>query len=313
MKALLRALPTLAAVALLGLTNTASAQTSPAPAAPAETPAVQPVPSAAAPIQIPTTPAATATPTATATTEAAPVEPAPTGSIRKARPATVASSRVLPAAPREDGPVRTAEPIRIALILTLLGLIPALAICVTPFIRIIVVLSMIRHAMGMPETPPNQVLVSLALFLTIFTILPTCNAVNNMALQPFLAGRISVEQAMEQGQSPVRAFMLRQVADRDLKTIYEISKQPLPASASQVGFMQLTSAFMLNELRVGFKIGFVILLPFVLIDLIVSSILLSLGMLMVPPATLSLPLKVLMFVLIDGWSLVLQGVVGSFK
>jgi flagellar biosynthetic protein FliP len=215
------------------------------------------------------------------------------------------------AAPK--GPVQTAEPIRIALILTLLGLLPALAICVTPFVRIIVVLSMIRHAMGMPETPPNQVLISLALFLTIFTMLPTSTAVNSNAIQPFLAGSITVDQALERGSDPLRAFMLRQVSDRDLKTIYEISRQPLPTRAADVGFMQLTSAFMLNELRVAFKIGFVILLPFLLIDLIVSSILLSLGMLMVPPATLSLPIKVLMFVLIDGWSLVLEGVVGSFR
>ena len=211
------------------------------------------------------------------------------------------------------GSAQTAEPIRIALILTLLGLLPALAICVTPFVRILVVLSMIRHAMGMPETPPTQVLISLALFLTIFTMLPTATTVNNNAIQPFLTGSITVDQALELGSDPLRTFMLRQVADQDLKTIYEISRQPLPTRAADVGFMQLTSAFMLNELRVAFKIGFVILLPFLLIDLIVSSILLSLGMLMVPPATLSLPLKVLMFVLIDGWALVLQGVVGSFR
>ena len=165
----------------------------------------------------------------------------------------------------------------------------------------------------MPETPPNQVLISLALFLTIFTMLPTATTVNNNAIQPFLTGSITVDQALELGSDPLRTFMLRQVADQDLKTIYEISRQPLPTRAADVGFMQLTSAFMLNELRVAFKIGFVILLPFLLIDLIVSSILLSLGMLMVPPATLSLPLKVLMFVLIDGWALVLQGVVGSFR
>ncbi len=212
-----------------------------------------------------------------------------------------------------ESQVQTSEAVRIALILTLLALIPAMAICMTPFIRIVVVLSMIRHAFGMPETPPNQVLVSLAIFLTAFTMMPALTAVNTKALQPFLNGQVTMQQAMDRGAEPMRAFMLRQVRDQDIKTIYDISKQPLPSRAADVGTMQLTSAFMLNELRVAFKIGFVILLPFLLIDLVVSSILLSLGMLMVPPSTLSLPLKVLMFVLIDGWSLVLEGVVGSFR
>lgn len=208
---------------------------------------------------------------------------------------------------------QTSEAVRTALILTLLALIPTLLICMTPFVRIIVVLSMLRHAFGMPETPPNQVLISLALFLTAFIMMPTFSRVNDLALRPFLDGQLSIEAAMDRGSDPLRTFMLRQVKDKDLKTVYEISRQPLPATASQVGIMPLTSAFMLNELRVSFKIGFVVLLPFLLIDLVVSSILLSLGMLMVPPSTLSLPLKVLMFVLIDGWSLVLEGVVGSFR
>jgi len=224
--------------------------------------------------------------------------------------ATTAAGQILGL---HDSHIETSEAVRIALILTLLTLIPAIAICMTPFIRIVVVLSMIRHAFGMPETPPNQVLVALALFLTAFTMGPTLTAVNQGALQPFLAGTTTVEQAVNNGSGPMKAFMLRQVHHQDIKTVYDIAKQPLPARAADVGLMQLTTAFMLNELRVSFKIGFVILLPFLLIDLVVSSVLLSLGMLMVPPSTLSLPLKVLMFVLIDGWSLVLQGVVGSFR
>jgi flagellar biosynthetic protein FliP len=207
----------------------------------------------------------------------------------------------------------TAEAVRIALILTVLSLIPALIICMTPFVRIIVVLSMIRHAFGMPDTPPNQVLTILALFLTAFVMMPTLTKVNESALKPYLGGSLSVEQALGQGAGPMRQFMLRQVHDSDLATVYQIARQPLPGKAADVGLMQLTSAFMLNELRVSFKIGFVIMLPFLLIDLVVSSILLSLGMIMVPPTTLSLPIKILMFVLIDGWSLVLQGVVGSFR
>jgi flagellar biosynthetic protein FliP len=208
---------------------------------------------------------------------------------------------------------QTADVVRIAVILTLLGLLPAIAVCMTPFIRFTIVLSMVRHAFGMPETPPNQVLVSLALFLTIFVMAPTLQVVNQQALQPFLNDTIPVQEALERASGPMRTFMLRQVHDEDLKTVYAISKTPLPGSASQVGLMPVTAAFMLNEMRVGFKIGFVILLPFLLIDLVVSSILLALGMMMVPPATLSLPIKVLMFVLIDGWSLILQGVAGSFR
>lgn len=208
---------------------------------------------------------------------------------------------------------QTSEAVRIAVALSLLSLLPALLICTTSFIRIIVVLSMVRHAFQMPETPPNPVLVSLALFLTAFSMSPVFSAVNQDAVQPFLAGRLSAAEALDRGSPPLRSFMLRQVHDEDIKTVYEIARRPLPSRASEVGMMELTTAFMLNELRVAFRIGFVVFLPFLLIDLVVSSILLSLGMLMVPPTTLSLPIKVLMFVLIDGWSLVLEGVVGSFR
>lgn len=207
----------------------------------------------------------------------------------------------------------SADLIRTAVVLSLMALIPAFLICTTSFVRVIVVLSMIRHAFGMPETPPNQVLVSLALFLTAFSMAPVFERVNTQALQPFLSEEIGPKVAMDRGSVPIREFMLRQVHDRDIKTIYDISRKPLPDRAEDVGLIQLTPAFMLNELRVAFKIGFVVLLPFLLIDLVVSSILLALGMLMVPPSTLSLPIKVLMFVLIDGWSLVLEGVLGSFK
>jgi len=217
-----------------------------------------------------------------------------------------------PAAPPVADP-QTTEAVRIAIVLTLLSLVPALLICMTSFVRIIVVLSMIRHAFGMPETPPNPVLVSLALFLTAFSMSPTFSAVNRDSLQPFLSGQATVQQALDRGSGPFRTFMLRQVHNQDIKTVYDIARRPVPARAADVGLMELTSAFMLNELRVSFRIGFVILLPFLLIDLVVSSILLSLGMLMVPPTTLALPIKVLMFVLIDGWSLILEGVLGSFR
>jgi flagellar biosynthesis protein FliP len=210
-------------------------------------------------------------------------------------------------------PVDSTELVRTALLLGLMAFIPSMVICMTSFVRIVIVLSMIRHALGMPETPPNSVLVSLALFLTALSMAPTMQSVADEGVQPFLAGKISIEAGMEKASAPLREFMLKQVRDRDLKTVYAISKKPLPPSAADVGLMQLTPAFMLNELRTAFTIGFVILLPFLLIDLVISAILLSLGMLMVPPATISLPLKILMFVLIDGWSLILEGVLGSFR
>jgi flagellar biosynthesis protein FliP len=217
------------------------------------------------------------------------------------------------AAPTIATNAETTQTVRTVLALTLLAFIPALLICTTSFIRIIIVLSMIRHGLGMPETPPNSVLFSLALFLTILSMGPALQDVANNGVQPFLDGRISVELAVERSAEPLKAFMLKQVRDTDLKTIYAISRKPLPATPADVSMVQLVPAFMLNELRVAFTIGFVILLPFLLIDLVVSAVLLSLGMLMVPPATISLPLKILMFVVIDGWDLLVTGVVGSFR
>lgn len=205
------------------------------------------------------------------------------------------------------------EPVRIALILTLLAIVPAILVSMTSFIRIVIVLAMVRHAFGMPETPPNVVLISLALFLTAFSMSPTFEQLNRDALQPLLAGQATVDQAMSGGAAPLREFMLRQTRDRDIEAIYAIAKEPLPTRPEDVSLLKLAPAFILNELRVAFTIGFVVLLPFLLIDLVVSAILLALGMMMVPPATIALPIKVLMFVLIDGWSLVLEGVLGSFR
>lgn len=208
-------------------------------------------------------------------------------------------------------PVET-EVTRTALLLTMLAIIPALIVSATSFLRIVIVLAMVRHAFGMPQTPPNVVLTSLALFMSAFLMGPTLERVNTEALQPFLDGRAGVQQTLERGSDPLRTFMLRNTREQDIEMVYRISRTPLPSRAEDVAMLKLIPAFMLNELRVAFTIGFVILLPFLLIDLVVSSILLSLGMMMVPPATISLPIKVLMFVLIDGWGLVLEGLLGSF-
>lgn len=203
--------------------------------------------------------------------------------------------------------------VRTALLLSVLAVLPAMVVTMTSFIRVVIVLAIVRQGFGMPETPPNSVLVSLALFLTAFTMSPTLSRLNSETVQPLLAGRIDAAHAMERGSAPLREFMLRQTRDQDIEAIYAISNSPLPQRPEDVEILKLTPAFILNELRVAFTMGFVILLPFLLIDLVVASILLALGMMMVPPTTISLPIKLLMFVLIDGWQLVLQGVLGSFR
>jgi len=211
-----------------------------------------------------------------------------------------------------DGRQEVSSAIKILIALTVLSLAPAILVSMTAFVRIVIVLSMLRHAFGMQETPPNTVLVSLALFLTMFTMLPVLNQVNTEAVQPYLENKIGLEQAYGKGVQPLRDFMIRQTREQDLALMVEISHDKPPKTVDDVKLVQLIPAFMLNELRTAFQIGFVVFLPFLLIDLIVSSVLMALGMMMVPPAMIALPLKVLMFVLIDGWNLVARSLVASF-
>lgn len=207
----------------------------------------------------------------------------------------------------------TSELMRTGFLLTVVAVAPAIFVCLTSFLRFAIVLAMIRHAFSMPETPPNIVLVSLAAFLTLFVMAPTFTEINSTAVQPLMAGEIGVDAALDRGATPLRAFMLRQTRDEDIASIYAISGDPLPDDPGEVDIVKLAPAFILNELRVSFAIGFVILLPFLLIEIVVASILLALGMMMTPPTTISLPLKLLLFVLIDGWSLVIQGTAASFR
>ncbi len=207
---------------------------------------------------------------------------------------------------------QTALALRVVIGLTLLAVLPSLLICTTAFLRIIVVLSMLRQAIGMPETPPNPVLIGLALFLTLFTMQPVFQTMSHDAIEPFMQGRIDATAAYQGASKPLREFMIRQTREHDLALMVELSKAPQPRTIEDVGLVQLVPAFILSELRAAFQIGFVIFLPFLLIDLIVSSILMALGMMMMPPVTVSLPLKILMFVLVDGWSLILKALVGSF-
>ncbi len=215
-----------------------------------------------------------------------------------------------------NGGTQTAEvsaALKVLLGLTVLSLAPALLVSVTSFIRITVVLSMLRHALGMQETPPNTVLISLSLFLTLFTMSPVITQVNEQAFQPFMSGKLAPAPAFDTALKPIRDFMVRQTREQDLQLMVEIAKSPTPTTVDDIATLQLIPAFMLSELRSAFQIGFVIFLPFVLIDLIVSTILMSLGMMMVPPVTISLPLKILMFVLIDGWNLVIRALLGTFQ
>ncbi|HEY0588452.1 MAG TPA: flagellar type III secretion system pore protein FliP [Pseudoduganella sp.] len=202
--------------------------------------------------------------------------------------------------------------VRILLALTVLSLAPAILMSMTSFIRIAVVLSMLRTALGMQDTPPNTVLVSLAMFLTFFTMAPTLKQVNEQALQPYMAGKLSTEAALEKGSAPLREFMVRQTREQDLALMVELAKAETPRDIGDIGMAQLVPAFMLSELRAAFQIGFVVFLPFLLVDLIVSSALMALGMMMVPPASIALPLKVLLFVLMDGWNLVVRSLLGTF-
>jgi flagellar biosynthesis protein FliP len=209
-------------------------------------------------------------------------------------------------------PAETAQAVRVVVGLTLLAILPALLVCLTSFLRTIIVLSMLRHAIGMPETPPNTVLIGLALFMTLFTMSPVLQNLNEQAVRPFMAGKIGLEEVYQKGSGPMREFMVRQTREQDLALMVELSKAKRPESMGEVSNVQLIPAFMLSELRAAFQIGFVIFLPFLLIDLIVSSVLMALGMMMMPPTTVALPLKILMFILVDGWSLVLKALVGSF-
>jgi flagellar biosynthesis protein FliP len=203
-------------------------------------------------------------------------------------------------------------PLQILLGLTLLTLLPSLLVAMTAFTRIVIVLSLLRHAIGTQETPPNTVLISIALFLTLFTMTPALDEMARVAWQPYQAGQLNEKQAVEKGAVPLRDFMLRQTREQDLALMVELAKAEPPKAAEEVRFVHLIPAFMLSELRTAFQIGFVIFLPFLLIDLVVASILMSLGMMMVPPVMISLPLKILMFVLIDGWDLVVKALVTSF-
>jgi flagellar biosynthetic protein FliP len=217
--------------------------------------------------------------------------------------------RLKDGAPQQE----VATAVKILVLLTVLSLAPAILIAMTAFTRIIIVLAMLRHAFGMQETPPNTVLISLALFLTLFTMSPVLSQVNEKAFTPYLDGKMSFEKAFDVGLKPIREFMIRQTREQDLQLMLDIAKVDAPEAVEDIKTVHLIPAFMLSELKTAFQIGFVIFLPFLLLDLVVASVLMAMGMMMVPPMMISLPLKILMFVLIDGWNMIAGALLGSFK
>ena len=203
------------------------------------------------------------------------------------------------------------SPIKIILFLTVLSLAPSILIMLTSYTRIIIVLHFVRSAIGTQTSPPNQILIALALFLTFFIMWPTFQEINENAIQPLDAGEITMEQALEEGEKPLREFMYGQTQTKELELFVDISEETYD-SYDDIPMTTLIPAFILSELRTAFIIGFLVYIPFIVIDMVVASVLMSMGMMMLPPTTISLPFKILLFVLADGWNLVIGGLVKTF-
>ncbi|MGN6460593.1 MAG: flagellar type III secretion system pore protein FliP [Pseudolabrys sp.] len=207
----------------------------------------------------------------------------------------------------------TERAIQMIALLTVLSLAPSILVMMTSFTRIVVVLSLLRTALGTQTAPPNSVLVSLALFLTAFVMGPALQQVYDVGLRPLANNEITLEQAFERASDPMRAFMQKNVRDKDLKLFVDMSGQPAPATPEELSLRILIPAFMISELRRAFEIGFLLFLPFLIIDLVVASVLMSMGMMMLPPVVVSLPFKLIFFVLVDGWSLVAGSLIQSYS
>jgi len=202
--------------------------------------------------------------------------------------------------------------VKILLILTILTLAPSILIMMTSFTRLLIVLSFVRSAIGTQQLPPNQILIGLSLFLTFFIMSPVFERVNNEALQPYLSEAIDREQALDIAAVPVREFMFSQTRPKDIELFYSMTKRERPNNKDEVPTTVLIPAFMLSEIKTAFQIGFLIFIPFLILDMVVASVLMSMGMMMLPPVIVSLPFKIMLFVLVDGWSLVIGSLVKSF-
>jgi flagellar biosynthetic protein FliP len=233
---------------------------------------------------------------------------------------TTPSGPKAPAAPRNPSdpsvtvsvPGQQSQVLQIILLVTVLGVAPAVLLLCTSFTKIVVVLSLTRSALGTPSIPPNQVLIGLALFLSLFVMGPTVDQIQKQAIAPYSAGKLDATGAYQAATVPLRDFMLKHTRDEELALMTKAADLPLPQTRENVDLRTLIPAFVLSELRGAFIIGFVVFIPFLVVDIVVSAILMSLGMVMLPPSLVSLPFKLLLFVLVDGWSLIVTTLIGSY-
>jgi flagellar biosynthesis protein FliP len=209
-------------------------------------------------------------------------------------------------------PQDVAMSLQILLVLTVLSLAPAILILMTSFTRIIIILSFLRQGLGTQQVPPNQVLIGLALFLTFFTMQPTFEQMDQQALEPYLAGHMGTSEALHKAEGPLRQFMFKQVREKDLALFVALSKSSRPRTPADISTWVLIPAFVIGELKKAFEMGFVIFIPFLIIDMVVASVLMSMGMLMLPPVLISLPFKILLFIMVDGWNLIVRSIALSF-
>lgn len=212
----------------------------------------------------------------------------------------------------EEGPEATVDTVKLLILLTVLSLAPSFLILTTCFTRIIVVLSFLRSALGTQQTPPNQLLIGLALFLTLFIMQPIYSQVMDEAINPFLADEINQEEAIDIAIDPIKEFMLKQTREKDLALFLRASGSDNVENPMDLSLVTVVPAFAISELKTAFSIGFIIFIPFLVIDMVVASILMSMGMMMLPPVMISLPFKILLFVLVDGWYLVVESLLQSF-
>ena len=203
-------------------------------------------------------------------------------------------------------------PVQILILLSLITIIPGVLLAVTGFTRILIVLGFVRNALGTPTMPPNQILVAISFFLTLFVMAPTFHRIDNLAVKPYMSHTITGKEAVLAAEQPLRTFMFKQTRTNDLAMFVRLSHGKLPKTRAQVPTHVLIPAFIISELETAFQIGFLIYLPFLIIDMVVSSTLMSMGMMMLPPVLISLPFKILLFVLVDGWHLVVQSLITSF-
>lgn len=211
-----------------------------------------------------------------------------------------------------DEPGRISVTLQLLFLLTVLSLAPAILVMLTSFTRIVIVLSLLRHALGTQQMPANQIIIGLALFLTFFIMTPVWNKVNSQALQPYIHEEICAEKAFDQATQPIKEFMLKQTREKDIALFVKISRVERPQKPDDIKLPVLMPAFAISELKTAFQIGFMIYLPFLILDMVVASVLLSMGMMMLPPIMISLPFKLLLFVLVDGWNLIVGSLVKSF-